>query len=281
MTHNTTPNSANNSQPLLEQLLRRPDVWRGHSNTFIKNDTTKAIDSGYPKLNRALQHKGWPSACLIDVCQHYHAGEWWLFHPAINHIIQTSKAGHIALINPPASPFISGLQQLNIDTHKIIVVQTQTTQEFITSFVELSQSPASPIVFAWPQQYAISYTQLRKLQLCSQKHMGLYVLFRPYRTKEQSSPAGLRFILQPNAHDLYIQIFKQKGKLRQSSFNLDIPRSWLPLLPHQDLLSQTTNTTSLTTAHHTQQAKRASGELTLSPKITSRPLKKVIKRDFR
>ncbi|MFL0798889.1 MAG: diguanylate cyclase [Agarilytica sp.] len=281
MTHNTTTNSANNSQPLLEQLLGRPDVWRGHSNTFIKNNTTNVIDSGYPKLNHALQHKGWPSACLIDVCQHYHAGEWWLFHPAINHIIQASKGGHIALINPPALPFIRGLQQLNIDTHKIIVVRTQNAQEFITSFVELSQSPASPIVFAWPQQYAMSYTQLRKLQLSSQKHQGLYVLFRPYHAKEQSSPAGLRFVLRPNEYDLQIQIFKQKGKLRESIISLAIPESWAPLLPHPYLNNQTTIASPLSATHKTQNIAEASNDLALSPKITSRPLKKIIKHDFR
>ncbi len=279
MTHNTTINPTNNAKPLLEQLLRRPDVWRGHSNTFIKNETTKAIDSGYPKLNHALQHKGWPCASLIDVCQHYHAGEWWLFHPAINHIIQASKGGHIALINPPACPFISGLQQLNIDIHKIIVVQTQNAQEFITSFVELSQSPASPIVFAWPQQYAISYTQLRKLQLSSQKYQGLYVLFRPYRVKEQSSPAGLRFVLQPNEYNLHLHIFKQKGKLRQSTITLPIPETWAPLLPHRNLQTHTIIDSHLSTAHNTQKVETRSNELALSPKITSRPLKKSIKRD--
>ncbi len=280
MTHNITTNTKNNAKPLLDQLLRRPDVWRGHSNTFIKNESAKAIDSGYPKLNHILQHKGWPSACLIDVCQHYHAGEWLLFHPAINHIIQASKGGHIALINPPMMPFISGLQQLNIDTHKIIVVHTQNTQEFITSFVELSQSPASPIVFAWPQQYVISYTQLRKLQLSSQKHPGLYVLFRPYHVKEQSSPAGLRFVLQPNEYDLHLQVFKQKGKLRQSDIALAIPESWTPLLPHRDLHTRTTATHPFT-VHKTQKIEERSNELTLSPKTTSRPLKKIIKRDFR
>lgn len=254
----------------LEQLLRRSDLWRGHSHAFVKEE---AIDSGYPKLNQALQQGGWPSTSMIEVCQSYHASEWWLFHPAINALIQPSNYGHIALLNPPALPFISGLQQLDIDTRRIFIVQTKTTQEFVRAFTELSQSAACPVLFAWQSSRGLNYTQLRKLQLSSLEHAGLRVIFRHSQAKEQNSPASLRLSLQAKHDSLKVKIFKQKGKLRQSDIALPIPAIWRALPPHHKLHhgSQDISHDGYTAADNSQAV--------ILPKIASRPLEKAVKRD--
>lgn len=215
--------------PSLEQLLHRPDIWRGHSHCFTQ---AKGIDSGYPNLNNALQQAGWPSHCLIEACQAYHACEWWLFSPAIQQVIRTLGGGSIALINPPAMPFIHGLQRMGIDTTRLLVIHTKTVQEFVHSFTEVSQSPACPIVFAWQSQYALPYTQLRKLQLSTLARYGLHVLFRHERVISQSSPASLRFTLSPTEQSIHIRIVKQPGKLRHTQIKLTIPDIWKTISPH-------------------------------------------------
>lgn len=252
-------------QPRLEQLLRRSDLWRGHSNVFRQE---YAIDSGYPKLNQALQHGGWPSACMIEVCQRYHASEWWLFYAAINTLIKGSRSSHIVLINPPATPFACGLQQRGIDIRRIIILQTKTQQEFVYSFTEVSQSPACSVVFAWQATRALSYTQLRKLQLSTHNQKGLRVIFRHLHAQEQSSPASLRLTLQTKSDTLQVNIFKQKGQLRQNTIALPIPSSWKPLPSHRDLFGQATSATAKTikTADHSP--------VIPLPTITSHPLRK-------
>lgn len=249
--------------PRLEQLLRRSDLWRGHSKALRQE---YAIDSGYPKLNQALQNSGWPSACMIEVCQRYHASEWWLFYAAINTLLQASRSSHIVLINPPATPFASGLQQLGIDVRRIIIVHTKAPQEFVHCFTEVSQSSACPVVFAWQASRALSYTQLRKLQLSTLEQKGLRVIFRHLSAQEQSSPASLRITLQSKSDCLQVNIFKQKGQLRHSEIALPIPSSWKPLPSHRYLFGQPESTTTRTI--------ETAGNNAIIPLPTSRPQRK-------
>lgn len=216
----------------LEQLLRRPDVWRGHSRNFLPSTV---IDTGYAELNQALQHKGWPSGGLIEVCQSYHAAEWQLFHPGISLLMAEQRMAHLALINPPALPFVAALQQMNINSQQVIVVQTHTTEELIVCFKELSRSLACPLVFAWQPKRALSYAQLRKLQLSTTEQHGLYVIFRHLRAAQQSSPACLRLTLSPRPRHIELHIFKQKGQLQSHTITLPIPEVWKPLAAHNVL----------------------------------------------
>ncbi len=249
-------------KPSLEQLLRRPDIWRGHSGAF---DGARTLDSGYPALNRALPHRGWPCGCLVEVCQRYHAGEWQLFHPAIKTAIAASHAGHFALVNPPALPFIAGLEQLDIPTRQMLVVQTTTRQEFVASFTELSRCGACPLVFGWQPQARLNYTQLRKLQLSTAEQGGLYVIFRHLGAKDQSSPAGLRLSLHPGHDNLQVRIFKQRGRLQPSQVHLPIPAVWQKLPPHPHL--QRRQSERQNTAYRPSDK----GQLALFPELPARP----------
>ncbi len=255
--------------PSLEQLLRRPDLWRGHSHRFTKE---KGIDSGYPNLNQALQHEGWPNASLIEVCQAFHACEWWLFSPAIQTVLGAQAGGSIALINPPAMPFIQGLQKIGIDTRRLLIIDTKTPQDFVYSFTEVSQSPACPIIFAWQAQYTLPYTQLRKLQLCALEHYGLSVIFRHERVMSQSSPASLRLVLTPTEQYIHLNIVKQPGKLRHTHIKLPIPDVWKALPTHSG------NTTATDTPYSRENNNHDS--VAIFPKITSRNLKTEVKRGY-
>ncbi|MFT5083637.1 MAG: protein ImuA [Lentisphaeria bacterium] len=226
-----TPQHTLTSSPTLEQLLRRQDIWRGHSKVFIKQPS---VATGHEGLDAVLQHKGWPKGCLIEVCQRYHACEWLLFHPGINALAAASN-GHTVLINPPALPYLAGLQQMNIATQHLLVVQTTSAQEFITSFTELSKCTACCAVLAWQPKQALSYTELRKLQLSTQEQAGMYVIFRHVNAMAQSSPASLRLCVTPLEHSINVHIFKQKGKWHTFEVNLAAPPSWQAHPQYRDL----------------------------------------------
>jgi len=225
----------NNSKPTLEQILHRGDVWQGHAGTRSQQPVT---GSGYQALNAVLLHGGWPNGALIEVCQAANSAEWLLFGPAIRRLCQHSEA-RIALLNPPALPYAVGLRQENIPLDQLLVIRPQSRQDFITCFVELSQSRACQAVLAWQSGQAPAYSQLRKLQLGAAGQMGLYILFRPLYARQQSSPAGLRLVSRIEREQLTIRIFKQPGQLGSpvddAGIRLSLPEHWLPCPTHRYL----------------------------------------------
>ena len=244
---------------LIEKLLRRPDTWRGHSQVFNQH---KHIDTGYTELNQQLKDKGWPEGCLIEVCER-NGGEsaWHLFHPSMQRILYgdnglTPAEAHnycdnkaynrcndkadnkaernpyvqtdvyIALINPPALPFPQGVMQRGIALNNILIFTPQDKRAFIACFVELSLSSACHTVMAWQNNFALSYTELRKIHLATQSQYGLYLLFRPQRYQQHNSPASLRMLVTPLADGLEVEIFKQQGNLHGYTVKMPIPVYW-------------------------------------------------------
>ncbi len=221
------------STATLEQLLRREDVWRGHSRRFTPQVT---LDTGYSRLNAALLHKGWPLGRLIEVCQPSLCGnsEWQLMAPALLNAAQ----GYVLLLNPPALPFAQGLLQIGLSLERLLVVQVENKADFIASFVELARAEACTAILAWQPKQALTYTELRKCLLATADGRALSVLFRPSSAELQSSPASLRLAVELQPQDLRVRIFKQKGLLQKSplgALSLPLPAAWTGLLPHARL----------------------------------------------
>lgn len=217
------PSSSDN----LAQLLRRQDVWRGHAQRLVPQ---LALATGFDALDSALLNRGWPLGSLIEVCQEGHnQGDWCLLSRAL-----TATKGLIILLNPPELPFAQGLIQLGIDLERVLIVQTPQRADFLNSFVELSRSNACDAVLAWQPKQALTYTDLRKCLLASAEAKGLFVLFRPASAQQQSSPACLRLVLDMQAAELRVTIFKQKGMLQQRDqlIPLAVPDAWQAQLPH-------------------------------------------------
>lgn len=219
--------------PSLEQLLRRPDIWRGNSSRFVSQATE---DTGFPELNKALQHKGWPTGNLIEVSQRIHASEWWLFHNAIKNRLSDRKGQYIALINPPILPLASGLDQLGLPIHKFLIITTKNAQEFITSFTEINHSEVFPVVLSWQENYSLSYNQLRKIQLSTAEKNGIYVLFCRTRCRSNHSPAKLRLGITLCDELIKVCIYKQRGQKSNQEVYLPIPHYWKKLPSHRALI---------------------------------------------
>jgi len=217
----------------LEQLLNRPDIWRGDSRSLVARTS---VDSGYPELNAVLLNGGWPTQTLVEVCQKgLHQQEWLLFSPVV-----TKTAGYIVLLNPPAIPFCQSLIQAGIDLERIVIVQVCNKADFLASFVELARTESCEVLLAWQPQQLLSYTELRKCLLATNENNGLCVLFRPESAQQEASPATLRLLIEIRSTDAHLGIFKQKSVLQDSApVSLPLPKAWKGFLPYH-LLDQIT-----------------------------------------
>ncbi len=207
--------------PLLETVLRRQDVWRGFVPSFAAED---GVETGYPLLNAALVHSGWPPGALVEVCQDAGAAsaEWQLLLPALR-----QARGFVVLLNPPALPFAAALVQAGLDLDRVLVVQTDDKPGFLKSYVELARTSVCDVVLAWQPAQTLSYTDLRKCALAGNDH-SLCVLFRPFNALRQSSPAALRLACFWRRTQLEVRIYKQKGALVKERERVLLPVAGLP-----------------------------------------------------
>ena len=223
-----------NPPPTLEQLLRRKDIWRGHSQVFIR-DT--GVTTGYAPLDQALKDKGWPQGGLIELCSPNYDCDWWLLHPGL--IKSTEDGSYMVLVAPPYVPYAPALRQIGIPLEQLLVVTPNSKADLIACMVEFGQSPACRGLLAWQQGFNLSYTELRKIHLACSEQAGLYALFRHQRHIRESSPASLRLSLTLMPDNLQIQIFKQKGKLYSQTINIPLPDFWQALPSHGELTDGT------------------------------------------
>lgn len=217
----------------LDVLLRRKDVWRGHSQKFIAQEV---IDTGHDALNALLLHGGWPQGCLVELGQTHFSGAWFLLSAAARIQLEKPESGVLGLLNPPEQPCAINLLQMALPLEDVLLLRPQNKAEFIASFVELAKSPACSMIMAWSPRQALSYAELRKCQLATQEQAGLYVLFRHIKSMQQSSPAALRLILSLKAESMYISLLKQKGRRPGDSVKLALPDAYMPDADYRDLL---------------------------------------------
>lgn len=224
----------------LQQILRRGDVWQGNRHAHPQPYWC----TGHPELNNALTHQGWPLGQLIEVCQpHSPYGEWVLWGPAI---AQCAAQNWVTvLVNPPATPLLSGVAHYNIDPAALWIVEIQQRHDFVPTLSELLSTSSIAAVLAWEPRRPLSYSELRKLQLSQLHTPHVCCLFRSHKQRHQSSPAALRLTVQLSLNSLWLNIFKQKGNLQQRSIHLPLPQDWRTVHAQPSQASSTTRLPSL------------------------------------
>lgn len=214
-------NARNKNPTTLEQVLRRGDVWRGHSRAFIPQEVHS---SGFVELDKALLNAGWPISRLIE-CRFRHkncSGEWLLFTPLIKALYARQEEAFLVLLNPPATPFAPALIQNGIPLNQLLIVESKSKQDFIAGFIEFTRSSHCLALLAWQPPYSLNYSELRKCQLACAEGKGLYTLFRPAFGKHQSSPAPLRLEVGFTNTCLEVEIFKQQGLFNKRLVRLEL-----------------------------------------------------------
>jgi protein ImuA len=218
----------------LERLLRRKDVWRGHSQKFVSQDI---IDTGFEQLNQLLLHGGWPQGCLIELGQKSFSGAWLLFAQALDELIEKGSDRTLCVLNPPAEPCAVHLLQMHVSLDNVLLLQADNKADFIAAFVELAASPACSMLMAWSPKQRLTYAELRKCQLATRDQAGVYFLFRPAHEIKQNSPAALRLFVHIEAEKIRLDLIKQRGKHPGKSIYLPLPEAYLPELDYPQLLS--------------------------------------------
>jgi protein ImuA len=257
MSQQHSSSDSESSKPSLEALLRRGDVWRGHSQSFVPS---RSVATGFDELDSALLYGGWPEACLIELAQDSFAGSWRLLTPAARQIggVDQSQApqGMVAVVNPPAMPYAVGLLQQGIPLERMLVVPAAEKADFIACFVELARSPACSMIMAWQPKQKLSYTELRKCQLATHEQAGLYFFFRHSVALQQSSPAALRIHMQLQQKSLQLSFVKQKGRRQEAVVHLALPENWQAATDYKVLGQQVSSAALLSGRVVSMEAKR-------------------------
>ena len=212
------------SPEILDTLLSKGLVWRGKAALTVHDSV---ISTRFDSLDQAL-NGGWPSALGIEVCVPTFAVEWYLLAKQISHVTQT---GQIAvLINPPYELMALRLMQDNIALSNLWLIKPMNNADFVAASVECLRTHSCGIVAAWEPK-ALSFVQLRKCMLACADHAGLFFLMRNAFARRNASPAGLRIMLKPQAQQVAVEIFKQKGLMANKTVNIDVPQNVLPNTP--------------------------------------------------
>lgn len=211
----------------LDQLLRRPDIWRGHAHHF-GGDWALSVSTGYAELDGALLHRGWPCGALVEICQDTYQAEFALLSPGI-----LASPGFVVLLNPPSQPFVHALIQRGIDLDRLVVVESSSRSEFLGCYTELARAASCSAVVGWQPRESLTYTDVRRCALSLDGNKGLYWLVRPSTVQQQSSPTGLRMFCKLTPDGLEVTVFKQKGWLKQSGrpIVLPLPAEWREFSP--------------------------------------------------
>ncbi|OFZ91451.1 MAG: hypothetical protein A2V78_12870 [Betaproteobacteria bacterium RBG_16_64_18] len=193
------------ASPLSAALLAQPALWRGSG---LARVAAPSLTTGFPALDAELPGGGWPTAGLTEILPaHEGIGELRLLGPALASLSAAGK--RLAWIAPPHRPYAPALAAAGIDLASLIIVKARTAQKTLWAAEQALASRACGAVLAWPG--AVTYSELRRLQLAAEASRVLAVLFRPRQAAGESSPAVLRIALGAAAGGLAVHILKRRG----------------------------------------------------------------------
>lgn len=187
----------------LQQVLNRPDVWRGGHAPPVK-----AVPSGYGALDALLPGGGWPCAALTEILAPggEGLGELRLLAPALARLSRGDR--WIAFIAPPYIPFAPAFTAAGVELSRLLLVHPKTRAEHLWAVETALRAGACAAVLAWPE--GLGADSLRRWQLAAEAGESWGVLFA--RRAVQGSPAALRLALAPaGAGAVDVQILKRRG----------------------------------------------------------------------
>lgn len=205
----------------LEDVLLRPDVWRGDRLASLGSET---VASGFDALDAELPGGGWPRGGLIELlADRQGIGEIALLLPALRKL---EEAAPIALVAPPATAHAPAWAAV-FPLSRLLVVEAEG-DDIAWSTELLLASGALGALLAWlPPK--IGNKSLRRLQLAAEGRLSLAFMFRSPASVRQASPAPLRLQLAGAAQGLRADIFKRRGPPCDRSLLLPVerPLSWV------------------------------------------------------
>jgi protein ImuA len=209
------------TQPPLQSLLHRPDIWRGRDSTGTRRPT--ALPTGFAALDRALHYGGWPAHGLTELlCDALCPLR--LLLPAL---ARTVSEGLVVLANPPALPGAAAWQAAGVPLERLLLLTASQPALLRRACLEAASSDAVTAMLVWLPRQERDPRLLRRLHLAAQQGRCWLVAVRDSQCRQHSSPAPLRLSLTPVQHpdvDVQLEVIKQPGGWAGQQITL----AWLP-----------------------------------------------------
>ncbi|MBN2873435.1 MAG: hypothetical protein JXJ30_11055 [Halothiobacillaceae bacterium] len=221
----------------LTALLARQDIWRGRQ---IQPGTARAGDgfpSGWSELD-GLLGGGWPREGLVELYADTPSArsdrrpldrlerrpllefrDW--FQASLGHgltdlllpwIAALSRAGRVALINPPARPCVERWREEGVSLENLLLVRPRDLRELGWATEEVLQAGVHPLVVSWMPP--LGFALRRRLKLAAES--GRACLVTPYpgpscqsgQSGNAASPAGLQLAIRRETDSLLVHRHK-------------------------------------------------------------------------
>jgi len=206
-------------------LASHPLLWRGKQ----VSHRIRTLSTGHAALDETLPGSGWPMGAVTElVTGTAGCGELSLLLPVL---AQLSQENHwIAMIDPPWIPYPAALHGHGLALEKLLLIRTQSRHESLWACEQVVRGIPGGAMLAWPD--ALSFSELRRLQLAAKSTQKTVFLFRDRKAASASSPATLRLQLTADDGDLQIRVLKCRGQRPASSIRIRRLQQLLqPLIP--------------------------------------------------
>jgi protein ImuA len=184
---------------------QRSDVWAGDQ---LGEAGSKCFSTGHPPLDGELPDKGWPLDGMVELLQdRAEPHVWQLLLPALAEVAQ-QKAGPVVLVGAPLEPFGPSLAAQGLAHGKLLCIRAGRPAEKLWAAEQALRCADVAAVLAWlPQSRS---AELRRLHMAAQQHEKLLFVFRSLKSRNDSSPARLRLVLE-GVDAMNIHIIKRRG----------------------------------------------------------------------
>lgn len=206
----------------LQQLLQRPDVWRGSGAL-----SADAIPSGFPEFDRLLPGGGWPLGALTEIHMSGNGiGELRLLMPALARLSRGDR--WIVFVAPPYIPFAPALAAAGLDLSRLLLVHPRSSADHLWAVESGLRSSACAAVLAWPDN--VNAGHLRRWQLAAEAGGSCGILFQ--RRPVAGSPAALRLQLAGvEKNKVEVGILKRRGGWPTGPVRLEVDHALAMRLP--------------------------------------------------
>ncbi|MBK7356673.1 translesion DNA synthesis-associated protein ImuA [Propionivibrio sp.] len=213
-----------NAAVALDDVLARPDVWRG--NQFVggfARANSLSVASGFAALDAELPGGGWPRGALTEILLDGSGlGECSLLLPALLQIQQEGRWG--MLVAPPHRAHGPAWVCAGVNLAQLVIVSPAQARDVLWAAEQALSNTALGVVLCWAA--SADARQLRRLQVAAASGNSAMFLFRPVRAAQSSSAAPLRLLLRSGeCGALDLKLLKRRGAPCSRTLTLDVPRS--------------------------------------------------------
>ena len=226
-------------------LAPHPLLWRGKQ----LSHRIPTLSTGHGVLDEALPGNGWPTGAVTELINDTAGcGELSLLLPVLARLSQENH--WIVMVDPPWIPCPPALHGRGLAVDKLLLIRTRNRSESLWACEQVVRGMSGGAMLAWPD--ALSFGELRRLQLAAKKSQRTVFLFRDRKAANASSPAVLRLQLTPDDGDLQIRVLKCRGQRPTTAIR--IRRSQLLQIPLPPLVNTNESDTGVLAARKSKTA---------------------------